>query len=136
MLGECRARHKAETAQTGAGSGGHAQSLQRREPERGPQRSRRETPRNEPEVRFSEAGYVCNQVLDICLCHTAGIATDKRLVYGKRQGITQPASASNIAVPCANPVERGGARCVEDDPFRCTPERSSDECHPPDRNPR
>src|SRR5260221_949647 len=73
---------------------------------------------------------------DICLCDNAGIATDNRLVYGKRQGITQPASASNIAVPCANPVERGGARCVEDDPFRCTPERSSDECHPPDRNPR
>src|SRR5260370_301951 len=75
------------------------------------------------------------QVLDICLCDTAGIATDRPLVYGKRQGIIQPASASNIPGPRADPAQRCSARCVEDDPSRRTPERSSDDYHPPDRSP-
>src|ERR1700674_4078956 len=39
----------------------------------------------------------------------------------------QPASASNIPIPRANPAQRCGARCVEDDPSRRTPERSSDD---------
>src|SRR5580700_4945820 len=68
------------------------------------------------------------------LCDTAGIATDRPLVYGRRQGITQPASASNIPILRANPAQRCGARCVEDDPSRRTPERSSDDYRPPDRN--
>ena len=45
-------------------------------------------------------------MLDIGLCDTAGIATDWPLVYGKRQGIIQPASASNIPIPRANPAQR------------------------------
>jgi hypothetical protein len=45
------------------------------------------------------------KVPDICLCDTAGIATDWPLVYGKPQGITQPASASNIPIPRANPAQ-------------------------------
>src|SRR5262250_2983220 len=61
---------------------------------------------------------------------------DKRPVYGKRQKITEPAdsSLSDIAVVRANPAERCGARCVEDDPSRRAPERSSDDNHPPDRS--
>ena len=62
---------------------------------------------------------------------------DKRPVYGKRQKITEPADSglSNIAVVPANPTQRGGAGCAEDDAHRCIPERGSDECHPPDRSP-
>jgi hypothetical protein len=78
--------------------------------------------------------FLVGKVLDICLCDTAGIATDRPLVYGERQGITQPASASNIPIPRANPAQRCGVRCVEDDPSRRTPERSSDDYHPPDRS--
>jgi hypothetical protein len=51
--------------------------------------------------------FLVVKVLDICLCDTAGIATDRPLVYGKRQGITQPASASNTLrsrqIPVAMP---------------------------------
>jgi len=43
-------------------------------------------------------------VLDMCLCDTAGIATGERLVYGKRHGIPEPASASNIPISRANPA--------------------------------
>src|ERR1700730_4305003 len=78
---------------------------------------------------------VCDQVLDMCWCDTAGIATDERLVYGKRHGIPEPASASNIPISRANPARRCGARCVEDDASRRTPERSSDDYHPPDGSP-
>ncbi len=35
--------------------------------------------------------------------------TDRRLVYGRRQGVTQPTSAFKIPIPRANPVKRGGA---------------------------
>jgi hypothetical protein len=49
--------------------------------------------------------FLVGKVLDICLCDTAGIATDRPLVYGKPQGITQPASASNIPIPRANPAQ-------------------------------
>jgi hypothetical protein len=49
--------------------------------------------------------FLVGKVLDICLCDTAGIATDWPLVYGKRQGIIQPASASNIPIPRANPAQ-------------------------------
>src|SRR4029077_6440159 len=78
--------------------------------------------------------FLVGKVLASCLCDTAGIATDRPLVYGERQGITQPASASNIPIPRANPAQRCGVRCVEDDPSRRTPERSSDDYHPPDRS--
>ena len=33
--------------------------------------------------------FLVGKWLEICLCDTAGIATDRPLVYGKRQGITQ-----------------------------------------------
>jgi hypothetical protein len=49
--------------------------------------------------------FPVGKVLDICLCDTAGIATDWPLVYGKRQGIIQAASASNIPIPRANPAQ-------------------------------
>src|SRR5207253_6945114 len=62
---------------------------------------------------------------------------DKRPVYGKHQKITEPPDSSlfNIAVVPANPAQRGSTRCAEDDAHRRIPERSSDECHPPDRSP-
>src|ERR1700732_2694875 len=67
-------------------------------------------------------GLVCNRVLDMCLCDTAGIATDKRLVYGKRQGIiTQPASASNIPMSRAKSIQQGSVRCAQDDSHWRTP---------------
>jgi hypothetical protein len=62
--------------------------------------------------------FLVGKVLDISLCDTARIATDRPLVYGKRQRIIQPASASNIPIPRANPAQRCGTRCVEDDTHR------------------
>jgi len=38
--------------------------------------------------------FLVGKVLDIGVCDTAGIATDRPLVYGKRQEITQPAAPS------------------------------------------
>jgi PAS domain S-box-containing protein len=73
--------------------------------------------------------FFVGKVPDISLCDTAGIATDRPPVYGKRQGITQPASASNIPIPRVNPAQRCGARCVADDSSRRTSERSSDHYH-------
>jgi len=40
----------------------------------------------------------------MCLCDTAGIATDERLVYGKTPWHPEPASASNIPSPAQNPA--------------------------------
>src|SRR6266404_1192627 len=66
-------------------------------------------------------GQACDQVLRMCLCDTAAIATDKRLLYGKRQGITQPASGSNIPISRAKSIQRGGVRCAQDDSHWRTP---------------
>jgi len=57
-----------------------------------------------------------------------------RWFMAKRRGIIQPPSASNIPIPRANAAQRCGARCVEDDPSRRTPERSSDDYKPHDRS--
>src|SRR5258706_9058701 len=58
----------------------------------------------------------------------------RRLVYGTRQNVTQPTSIK-IPIPRTNPAQRGGAGCAEDDTHRRILERSSDECHPPNRSP-
>jgi hypothetical protein len=79
--------------------------------------------------------FLVGKVLDICLCDTAGIATDRPLVYGKRQGIIQPESTSNIPIPRANPAQRCGTRCVEGDTHPRILERSSDESRPTNRSP-
>ena len=92
------------------------------------------TPRRRSDARELRITSWPAKVPVICLCDTAGFATERPLVYGKRQGIIQPASASNIPIPRANPAQRCGARCVEDDPSRRTPERSSDDYHTRDRS--
>jgi hypothetical protein len=46
-------------------------------------------PPDEEAMHGNCASLLVGKVLDICLCDTAGIATDRPLVYGKRQGITQ-----------------------------------------------
>src|SRR5947209_11081797 len=54
----------------------------------------------------------------MCLCDTGVIATDKRSVYGKRQGINQPPSASNIPTSRTKSIQRCGVRCAQDDSHR------------------
>src|SRR4029077_8614476 len=46
------------------------------------------------------------------LCDTAGI-NGRRLVYGKRQSVTQATGAFKNAIPRANTAQRGGAGCAE-----------------------
>src|SRR4029077_16190103 len=55
--------------------------------------------------------------------------------YGKRQYVTQPTGAPKIAIPRANPAQRGGAGCAEDVAHRRISERSSAEYHPSNRSP-
>src|SRR5882762_3245183 len=75
------------------------------------------------------------QVLSHMFCPILLPSTRERPVYGRPQSNTQPTSAFKIPIPRANSAQRGGAGCAEDDPHRRIPERSSDECHPPNRSP-
>src|SRR5258708_3817850 len=58
----------------------------------------------------------------------------RRLVYGRRQNVTQPTSIK-IPIPRANPAQRGGAGCAEDDTHRRILERRSDASHQPNLTP-
>jgi hypothetical protein len=67
---------------------------------------------------------------------TLGLA----LIDDKRIAVPIPAGSIvavtiEIAIPHADPAQRGCAGCPEDDAHRRIPERSSDECHPPNRSP-
>src|SRR5258708_39597845 len=69
------------------------------------------------------------------VCVRLRSSTGRRLVHGKRQNVTHPTSPLNIPIPRANPAQRCGVGCVEDDAHRRISERSSDQYHPSNRSP-